>query len=65
MAPIDDGEIDQREFQSRVGDDTPPLFASVRDQPYCRGCLTSESRTASLDYQRFLQRHKEYRDGRK
>jgi hypothetical protein len=64
MAQIDDDEIDQRDFP-RHGDDSPPLFASVRDTPYCRGCLTSEARTASLEYQRFLNRHKEDRNGRK
>jgi len=43
--------------------DTPPLFSSVRDQPYSRGSLTSAPRTASPAYIAFLQRNKEVRDG--
>jgi hypothetical protein len=45
------------------GDDTPPVFASVRDESYCRGCMTSQSRTASPQYVEFLKRHKEVKDG--
>lgn len=49
----------------RYGDDTPPLFASVRDQPYSRGCMTSQARTMCPQYIEFLKRHtKEVRDGR-
>ena len=45
--------------QRRYGDDTPPLFSSVRDQPYCNGCLTSQARTMSPQYLAFLARHRE------
>lgn len=50
----------------RYGDDTPPLFSSVRDQPYSRGCMTSQARTMSPQYIAFLKKHsKEVRDGGK
>lgn len=58
---VDDEDIDQREFDSRRND-TTPLMALVRDQPYVRGKLTSEGRTASREYQAFLERN---RNGRK
>jgi hypothetical protein len=59
---IDDADIDHREFESRRGDDSTPLMALVRDQPYVRGKLTSEGRTTSREYQAFLERN---RNGRK
>jgi hypothetical protein len=59
---IDDEEIDQRELNSRPGNDSTPLVALVRDQTYSRGKLTSEGRTASREYQAFLERN---RNGRK
>jgi hypothetical protein len=62
MAMIDDDDIDKREFESRRGNDSTPLMALVRDQPYVRGMLTSEGRTASREYQAFLERN---RNGRK
>jgi hypothetical protein len=62
MGMIEDADIDRREFESRRGDDSTPLMALVRDQPYVRGKLTSEGRTASREYQAFLKRN---RDGRK
>ena len=61
MMAVDDDEIDQREFDSRRND-TTPLMALVRDKQYCRGTLTSEGRTASREYQEFLERN---RRGRK
>lgn len=57
----DEEDIDQREFDSRRSD-TTPLMALVRDKQYCRGSLTSEGRTASREYQAFLERN---RNGRK
>jgi hypothetical protein len=45
-----------------LGEDSTPLVALVRDQPYGRGSLTSEGRTASREYQAFLERN---RNGRK
>lgn len=63
MATSDDKAVPTEE--RRFGDDTPPLFSSVRDQPYSRGCLTSQARTTSPQYIEFLKRHhKEVRDGR-
>jgi hypothetical protein len=44
------------------GNDSTPLMNIVRDPAYCRGTLTSESRTASREYMAFLERN---RDGRK
>jgi hypothetical protein len=59
----DDDEIDRREFDDvAVGDDSPPLMNLVHDKPYCRGTLTSQGRTASREYQAFLERN---RNGRK
>lgn len=57
-------EADDWRHAVRYGDDTPPVFASVRDDNYSRGSLTSQPRTASPAYVAFLQRHKEVRDGR-
>lgn len=50
--------------ERRYGDDTPPLFSSVRDQPYSNGRITSQARTMSAQYIQFLQRNKETLDGR-
>lgn len=58
----DDAPIDPREFAQRAGDDTTPIMALVRDQPYSRGGITSESRTASQVYLDFVQRAKEQAD---
>jgi len=55
----DEPPIDPREFAQKAGDDTTPLVALVRDQPYGRGGITSESRTASQAYLDFVQRAKE------
>ena len=46
----------------KYGNDSTPLMTFVRDQSYCRGTLTSEGRTASREYQAFLERN---RNGRK
>lgn len=43
----------------RYGDDTPPLFSQVRDQPYSNGCITSQARTMSAQYIEFLKRNRE------
>jgi hypothetical protein len=48
--------VDPREIAARDSNDTTPLFAYVRDKPYVRGCMTSQSRTASAEYQAFLER---------
>lgn len=55
----DEPPIDPREFPQRHGDDTTPIMALVRDQPYGRGGITSESRTASPAYMAFLKRARE------
>jgi hypothetical protein len=55
-------EIRRAQAALGLGDDSTPLVALVRDQPYARGSLTSEGRTASREYQAFLERN---RNGRK
>lgn len=55
----DEPAIDPREFPQKAGDDTTPIMALVRDQPYSRGGITSESRTASPAYTAFLKRVKD------
>lgn len=55
----DEPPIDPREFPQKAGDDTTPIMALVRDQPYSRGGITSESRTASPSYAAFLKRVKD------
>jgi hypothetical protein len=49
------------------GDDTPPLMNKVPEQPPSHwGKLTSESRTASSEYLKFLYgKNKEAKDGRR
>jgi len=60
---MDEEDIDaRRDFETRRGNDSTPLISLVRDQPYVRGKLTSEGRTASREYQAFLERN---RNGRK
>lgn len=54
--------LDERDIERRGGDDSPPLMNYVRDEPYRRGVLTSQARTASSSYQRFL-KHKEVQHG--
>lgn len=54
---IRDSHIDGEEFQRRIrqGDDTPPLMASVPEPPPSHwGKLTSQSRTLSPQYLKFL-----------
>jgi hypothetical protein len=60
MDEADEEHVDGREFDSRRND-TTPLMALVRDPQYSRGMLTSQGRTASAQYQAFLQRSKDAR----
>ena len=56
--------IEKRDFDRRIGDDTPPLMTKVPEPPPSHwGKLTSQSRTLSPQYMAFLQKHKEVRDG--
>ena len=55
----DEPLIDPREFPQRAGDDTTPIMALVRDQPYGRGGITSEGRTTSQAYLDFVKRARE------
>lgn len=48
--------VDPIELPSKAGDDTTPIMALVRDQPYARGGITSESRTSSQAYVDFVNR---------
>jgi hypothetical protein len=58
----DEDEIDRREFDDvATGDDSPPLMNLVHDKPYSRGSLTSQGRTASRQYQEFLERNRNAR----
>lgn len=56
MSPSEERLADQEEFDSHRTNDTTPLMALVRDAPYSRGCVTSQGRTASVEYQEFLKR---------
>jgi len=58
----DEPLIDPREFPRGAADDTTPIMALVRDQPYVRGGITSQSRTASQAYVEFLKRAREQRN---
>lgn len=62
---IDDRDIDQREFESRRGDDSTPLMALVHDKAYSRGGLTSVSRTASESYAAFVRRARKEADAKR
>lgn len=56
---IRDGHLDEQEFQRRIsyGDDTPPLMSKVPEAPPSHwGKVTSQSRTLSPAYVKFLQR---------
>ena len=47
------------------GDDTPPLMSLVPEPPPSHwGTMTSQSRTLSPQYIRFLTKHKEVRDAK-
>ncbi|NBW20684.1 MAG: hypothetical protein EBR82_73245 [Caulobacteraceae bacterium] len=64
---IDDAHIDRREFERRIGDDTPPLMNRVHEPPPSHwGKMTSLGRTNSSDYLRFVstKKNKEVPDGR-
>jgi hypothetical protein len=59
--------IDQRDFDRRIGDDTPPLMNKVPEAPPSHwGKVTSRGRTASAAYLRFVfdAKYKEVPDGR-
>jgi hypothetical protein len=59
--------IDKRDFDRRIGDDTPPLMNKVPEAPPSHwGKVTSRGRTASAAYLRFVfdAKYKEVRDGR-
>lgn len=64
MPPIDDAPIDEREFERRGGDDSPPLMDKVQEPPPSHwGKRTSGSRFESEAYLRFFfKKHKEVRD---
>lgn len=66
MATHDD-DITEADVRMRsFGDDTPPLMTRVPEAPPSHwGNLTSESRTLSPQYLRFLHSKKERNDGRK
>lgn len=58
----DDDHPTEREFESRYGNDAPPLMASVPEPPPSHwGVTTSQARTMSPQYIEFLKRHKEGR----
>ncbi len=62
---VSDEHIDARELQSRYGDDTPPLMSRVPEPPPSHwGKLTSQSRTLSPQYIKFLNKHKEVQNGK-
>lgn len=59
--------IEKKDFERRIGDDTPPLMNKVPEPPPSHwGKLTSRGRTASPQYIRFLfdARYKEKPHGR-
>lgn len=61
---IDDGHIDERDIK-RLSEDTPPLMSLVPEPPPSHwGKVTSQSRTLSPQYLRFLGR-KEVIDGKR
>lgn len=61
---IDGRVADIKELQrASHGDDTPPLMSLVPEPPPSHwGTMTSQSRTLSPQYIRFLKQHKEVRD---
>jgi hypothetical protein len=62
---IEDHINDVKELQSRYGDDTPPLMSRVPEPPPSHwGKLTSQSRTLSPQYIKFLNKHKEVQNGK-
>lgn len=65
MATDDDIPLSEKDFESRYGDDTPPVMASVPEPPPSHwGKITSQGRTMSAQYLKFLGKHTEVRDGR-
>jgi hypothetical protein len=60
---IRDDHIDARDLP-RYGGDTAPLMTLVPEPPPSHwGKITSQGRTNSPQYQAFLKKHKEVRDG--
>lgn len=56
----DDDHPPEREFETRYGNDTPPLMSIVPEPPPPHwGVTTSIARTLSPQYIEFLRRHKE------
>ena len=60
---MSDDEVDWHGRELAVGDDSPPLMKYAHDKPYVRGSLTSVGRTASAEYRRFLEKHREVQRG--
>jgi hypothetical protein len=62
MATDEENFPREMEFESRYGNDTPPLMARVPEPPPSHwGVTTSQARTMSPQYIEFLKRHKEGR----
>ena len=63
---IEDRIRDVKELgRAAQGDDTPPLMSLVPEPPPSHwGKMTSQSRTLSPQYVRFLTKHKEVRDAK-
>ena len=62
---IDDGHIDEREFERRSGDDSPSLIDKVPDPPPSHwGTRTSGSRFESEAYLKFFyaKKHREVQE---
>jgi hypothetical protein len=62
MATDEDDFPREMEFESRYGNDAPPLMSSVPEPPPSHwGVTTSQARTTSPQYLDFLKRHREGR----
>ena len=58
-----DEDIPELEFETRYGNDTPPLMASVPEPPPSHwGKSTSQARTLSPQYLQFLSKHRESKE---
>lgn len=63
MATDDDIPLSEKEFETRYGNDSPPLMASVPEPPPSHwGKTTSRARTSSPQYMAFLKRHWESKE---
>jgi hypothetical protein len=60
-----DQEKDDVTGLNRSPNDTTPLVAMVPDEPYRKGMITSNARTASLQYLAFLERARRDRSKRR